>query len=108
MAAARAALMTAVRNAGAMPVPEIIGAVLSAGAVWAAYAWAGPGPALAIVALLVAAVPGTVNTYAGRREAKVREAEQALRDAEEAAEEAYSLKPAFSRAEERTGKPDAL
>lgn len=106
VAAARVGLNVAVRNGGALPVSEVIGAVLSAGFVWAVQYWAGTGIALGLLAALTAFLPSSIVALLARRDAAIRAAEQELRLAEENAEEAYALGPAFTASEERSGEPD--
>lgn len=88
VAAARRTVWSAVRNGGARPVPEMISAALSAGSLWAAYTWAGPAIALALVAFLAATLPGAALGLVSRRNAAIRTAEDELRHAEEHAREA--------------------
>jgi hypothetical protein len=64
------------------------------------------GPA--ILALVAAATPTTAVALIARRDGAIRAAKEELRQAQEDVEEAYSLAPAFTRMEERTGVPDPL
>lgn len=103
---ARRAVWVTVRTGGARPVPEMIGAALSAGLVWAAWTWAGAAIALAMIVFLAATLPGATLSLIARRDAEIRAAEDELRTVEDLAEEAYSRGYVFTKTEEWTGEPE--
>jgi len=93
-------------NAGPSAWKALVGAVVSAAWSYAAYHYAGTGPAIAPLAAGVSLTLAVTAHHVGERDRAVSRAEGELRALRSMAEEGYRLRHAFSRREAETGEPD--